>query len=66
MLNVELENDLIEFKARLEFKQEELLRLVHEINILHVSEVVNALATADLLQESLAELEQILEKHKSL
>lgn len=64
MLNVELENDLIEFKARLEFKQEELLRKVHEINILHVSKVVTALATADLLQESLAELEQILEKHK--
>lgn len=64
MLNVELENDLIEFRARLEFKQEELLRMVHEINILHVSKVVTALATADLLQESLAELEQILEKYK--
>jgi hypothetical protein len=64
MLNVELENDLIEFKARFEFKQEELLRVVHEINILHVSKVVTALATADLLQESLAELEQILEKYK--
>lgn len=64
MLNVDLENELIEFKARLEFKQEELLRMVHEINILHVSKVVAALATADLLRESLEELEQILEKYK--
>ncbi|NRF41885.1 hypothetical protein [Pedobacter foliorum] len=64
MLNVDLENELIEFKARLEFKQEELLRMVHEINILHVSKVVTALATADLLRESLEELEQILEKYK--
>ncbi|WP_214227481.1 hypothetical protein [Pedobacter sp. B4-66] len=64
MLNVELENELIEFKARLEFKQEELLRMVHEINILHVSKVVTVLTTADLLRESLEELEQILEKYK--
>jgi len=66
MLNVELENDLIEFKARLEFKQEELLRKIHGIDILHVSKVVTALATADLLQESLDELEQILEKYKQV
>ena len=64
MVNVELENDLIEFKARLEFRQDEILRLVHEINLLHISEVVLALATADLLHESVAELEQIFERHK--
>ncbi|WP_448104245.1 hypothetical protein [Pedobacter panaciterrae] len=64
MVKVELENDLIEFKARLEFRQEEILKLVHEINLLHVSEAVLALATADLLHESVAELEQIFEMHK--
>ncbi|WP_448634732.1 hypothetical protein [Pedobacter panaciterrae] len=64
MVKVELENDLIEFKARLEFRQEEILKLVHEINLLHVSKAVLALATADLLHESVAELEQIFEMHK--
>lgn len=64
MLNIELENELIEFKARLEFKQEELLKLTHNINMLHITKAVTVLATADLLQESLVELEQIIEKHK--
>jgi hypothetical protein len=64
MVNVELENDLIEFKARLEFRQDEILKLVHEINLLHISEAMLVLATADLLHESVAELEQIFEKHK--
>jgi len=64
MVNIELENDLIEFKARLEFKQEEILRLAHEINLVHISKAVLALATADLLHESVEELEQIFEKHK--
>lgn len=64
MVNLELENDLIEFKARLEFKHDEIFKLVHAINLLHISEAVLALATADLLHESVAELEQIFEKHK--